>query len=178
MRPREKGRSVVRLIGEASINAMTSNRGASVVTKDFVDSFRRVARLALVLAFAAFLGACAANKPKPAPPPPPDPAEVARQQAEVRGREMLAKGIGEYEAGSYAQAEATLLSPDIWAASDRIKIDALKHLAFTYCVSERPALCRQSFERALQLNPNFDLTPAEHNHPLWGPEFKNAKNAQ
>jgi Tfp pilus assembly protein PilF len=149
-----------------------------VVTKDFVDSFHRVARLALVLAFAAFLGACAANKPKPAPPPPPDPAEVARQQAEVRGREMLAKGIGEYEAGSYAQAEATLLSPDIWAASDRIKIDALKHLAFTYCVSERPALCRQSFERALQLNPNFDLTPAEHNHPLWGPEFKNAKNAQ
>ncbi|WP_313917547.1 TssQ family T6SS-associated lipoprotein [Tahibacter sp.] len=157
---------------------MTSNRGASVVTKDFVDSFRRVSRLVLVLAFAAFLGACAANKPKPAPPPPPDPAEVARQQAEVRGKEMLAKGVGEYEAGSYAQAEATLLSPDIWAASDRIKIDALKHLAFTYCVSERPALCRQSFERALQLDPNFDLTPAEHNHPLWGPEFKNAKNAQ
>ena len=23
-----------------------------------------------------------------------------------------------------------------------------------------------------------DLTPAEHNHPLWGPEFKNAKNRQ
>lgn len=149
-----------------------------MVTKDFVDSFRRIARLALVLAFAALLGACAANRPKPAPPPPPDPAEVARQQAEVRGKEMLAKGVGEYEAGSYAQAEATLLSPDIWAASDRIKIDALKHLAFTYCVSERPALCRQSFERALQLDPNFDLTPAEHNHPLWGPEFKNAKNAQ
>lgn len=149
-----------------------------MVTKDFADSFRRVARFALVLAFAAVLGACAANKPKPAPPPPPDPAEVARQQAEVRGKDMLAKGVGEYEAGSYAQAEATLLSPDIWAASDRIKIDALKHLAFTYCVSDRPALCRQSFERALQLNPNFDLTPAEHNHPLWGPEFKNAKNAQ
>lgn len=149
-----------------------------MVTKDFADSFRRVARPALVLVFAAFLGACAANKPKPAPPPPPDPAEVARQQAEVRGKEMLAKGVGEYEAGSYAQAEATLLSPDIWAASDRIKTDALKHLAFTYCVSDRPALCRQSFQRALQLNPDFDLTPAEHNHPLWGPEFKNAKNAQ
>ncbi len=149
-----------------------------MVTKDFVDSSRRIARLALVLAFATLIGACAANKPKPAPPPPPDPAEVARQQAEARGTEMLAKGVGEYEAGSYAQAEATLLSPDIWAASDRIKIEALKHLAFTYCVSERPALCRQSFERALQLNPNFDLTPAEHNHPLWGPEFKNAKNAQ
>jgi Tfp pilus assembly protein PilF len=149
-----------------------------VVSKEFIGSFRRTGKLALVLVVSAFLGACAANKPKPAPAPPPDPAVVARQQAEVRGKEMLAKGIGEYEAGSYAQAEATLLSPDIWAASDSIKIAALKHLAFTYCVSERPALCRQSFERALQLDPNFDLSPAEHNHPLWGPEFKNAKNAR
>lgn len=141
-------------------------------------SSRHVVRLMLAFAFAACLGACAANKPKPAPAPPPDPAEVARQQAEARGKETLAKGVGEYEAGSYPQAEATLLSPDIWAASDTVKIAALKHLAFTYCVTERPALCRQSFERALQLDPNFDLTPAEHNHPLWGPEFKNAKNAQ
>ena len=136
----------------------------------------RHVKFASAFIFAFCLGACAANKPKPAPPPP-DPAEVARQQAEVRGKDTLAKGVGEYEAGSYAQAEATLLSPDIWAASDVVKIAALKHLAFTYCVTERPLLCRQSFERALQLDPNFDLTPAEHNHPLWGPEFKNAKNA-
>lgn len=147
-------------------------------TKDTIDSLRRSARPALALVLAACLTACAANKPKPAPAPPPDPAEVARQQAEARGKDMLAKGVGEYEAGSYPQAEATLLSPDIWAASDTIKISALKHLAFTYCVTERPALCRQSFERALQLDPNFDLTAAEHNHPLWGPEFKNAKNAR
>ncbi|HVH33101.1 MAG TPA: TssQ family T6SS-associated lipoprotein [Tahibacter sp.] len=148
-----------------------------VSTKNSVSPVRG-ARLALVLAFTALLGACAANKPMPVAAPPPDPAEVARQQAEARGKEMLAKGVGEYEAGSYAQAEATLLSPDIWAASDTVKIAALKHLAFTYCVTERPALCRQSFERALQLDPNFDLTPAEHNHPLWGPEFKYAKQTQ
>ena len=136
------------------------------------------ARIAVPLLLCLLLTACPSNKPKPEPPPQPSAEEVARQQAETRGRDMLAKGVGEYEAGSYAQAEATLLSPDIWAASDAVKIAALKNLAFTYCVSERPALCRQSFERALQLDPNFDLTPAEHNHPLWGPEFKNAKNAQ
>ena len=148
------------------------------VSTSSIRKLRTAAKPLAVLFCAAFLGACAANKPKQPAAPPPDPAEVARQQAEVRGKEILAKGIAEYEAGSYAQAEATFMSPDIWAASDTVKIAALKNLAFTYCVSERPVLCRQSFERALQLDPNFDLTPAEHNHPLWGPEFKNAKNRQ
>lgn len=149
-----------------------------MTSKTTILSLRAAARCVLMLFCAAVLVACATNKPQPAPPPPPDPAEVARQQAEARGKDMLAKGVGEYEAGSYPQAEATLLSPDIWAAGDATRISALKYLAFTYCVTERPALCRQSFERALQLDPNFDLTPAEHNHPLWSPEFKNAKNAQ
>jgi Tfp pilus assembly protein PilF len=148
------------------------------VTTTYFRNLRTTTWLALPLLLCLLLTACPSNKPKPTPPPQPSAEEVARQQAEARGKDMLAKGIGEYEAGSYAQAEVTLLSPDIWAASDAIKIAALKNLAFTYCVSERPALCRQSFERALQLDPNFDLSPAEHNHPLWGPEFKNAKNAQ
>lgn len=149
-----------------------------MTTTPSIHPLRSAVKPAFVLLFAAVLVACAPAKPKVEPPPQPSAEEVARQQAEARGKEILAKGIAEYEAGSYAQAEATFLSQDIWAASDTIKIAALKNLAFTYCVSERPALCRQSFERALQLDPNFDLTAAEHNHPLWGPEFKNAKNAR
>jgi hypothetical protein len=54
---------------------------------------------------------------------------------------------------------------------------ALKYQAFSYCVTSRPAPCRQAFDRALRLDPSFDLAPGEHGHPLWGPVFTKAKQA-
>jgi hypothetical protein len=50
-------------------------------------------------------------------------------------------------------------------------------MAFSYCVTSRPAPCRQAFDRALRLDPSFDLAPGEHGHPLWGPVFTKAKQA-
>ena len=133
-------------------------------------------RLIFIIAFAGALGACApAPTIKPEPPPPPSAQELARQATEARASKALAQGISEYESAAYTQAEKTLLSPDIWAASDVTKVSALKYLAFIYCVTDRPALCRQSFERALQLDPDFDLAVSERSHPLWGPQFKAAR---
>lgn len=135
-------------------------------------------RLILSLAFTGILAACAPVPPKQAPPPPPPSAqELARQAADALGRKALEQGISEYESAAYPQAERALLSPEIWEASDVIKVSALKHLAFIYCVTERPMLCRQSFERALQLDPEFDLAVSERSHPLWGEQFKAVKAA-
>jgi hypothetical protein len=42
-------------------------------------------------------------------------------------------------------------------------------------VTNRTDQCRQSFERALRLDPSFDLAQGEHGHPQWGPVFTRAK---
>ena len=55
------------------------------------------------------------------------------------------------------------------------KVSAYKYLAFIHCVSGREKLCYDSFKKALALNPDFELTPAEAGHPLWGPVFRSAK---
>ena len=57
----------------------------------------------------------------------------------------------------------------------RNRVTALKYTAFSYCVTNRPTPCRQSFERALRLDPSFDLSPGEQGHPLWGPQFAKAR---
>ncbi|MBI3230981.1 MAG: TssQ family T6SS-associated lipoprotein, partial [Burkholderiales bacterium] len=59
-----------------------------------------------------------------------------------------------------------------------VQIDAAKFMAFSYCVTNRNALCRQQFERALKLDPSFDLAAGEKGHPLWGPVFLKAKKGK
>jgi hypothetical protein len=54
-------------------------------------------------------------------------------------------------------------------------VTALKYTAFSYCVTSRPAQCRQAFDKALRLDPSFQLAPGEYGHPLWGPVFAKAK---
>jgi hypothetical protein len=48
-------------------------------------------------------------------------------------------------------------------------------MAFSYCVTSRQTLCRQQFEKALKIDPAFDLAPGEKGHPLWGAVFDRAK---
>jgi Tfp pilus assembly protein PilF len=117
------------------------------------------------------LAACDGNATKKDEHPPPTEAEKIQQA----GNETLTRGIAQFDAGSYADAEATFLSLPIWEADDAIKIKALKYLAFTYCVTDRPTSCKQAFERALQLDSGFDLAVSESSHPLWGPQFKTVK---
>jgi hypothetical protein len=54
---------------------------------------------------------------------------------------------------------------------------AHKYLAFINCVSGRPNGCREEFRKAFVADPNFDLTPAEAGHPMWGPVFRSVKTA-
>jgi hypothetical protein len=94
---------------------------------------------------------------------------VGRDQAALR------EGIRLYNEGEFNDAIKRLSSKDIANGSTATRVTALKYTAFSYCVTSRTEQCRQSFERALRLDPKFDLAPGEHGHPQWGPVFTRAK---
>ena len=88
----------------------------------------------------------------------------------------LSKGVESYEDGNYiASVEAlnTVLQTKLADRDD--KVSAYKYIAFIDCVSGREKMCYEAFHKALLLNPNFELTPAEAGHPVWGPVFRSAK---
>ncbi|MES2934229.1 MAG: TssQ family T6SS-associated lipoprotein [Pseudomonadota bacterium] len=91
-------------------------------------------------------------------------------------RIALNDGIRLYNEGNFNAAIKRLGgAAEIWAADKPAQLEALKYMAFSYCVSSRQALCRQQFEKALRLDPSFDLAPGEKGHPLWGPAFARSK---
>lgn len=87
----------------------------------------------------------------------------------------LQEGIRLYNDGDYNGAIRRLSARDVNNAALATRLSALKYTAFSYCLTARPVLCRQSFDKALRLDPSFDLAPGEHGHPLWGPVFTKAK---
>lgn len=89
----------------------------------------------------------------------------------------LQEGIRLYNDGDYNGAIRRLSARDVNNGLLATRLTALKYTAFSYCLTSRPAQCRQSFDKALRLDPNFDLAPGEHGHPLWGPVFTKAKQA-
>jgi hypothetical protein len=92
-----------------------------------------------------------------------------------RAPSALREGIGLYNEGDFNGAIRRLSASDIANGSVGTRVTALKYTAFSYCVTSRPVQCRESFEKALRLDPSFDLAPGEHGHPLWGPVFARAK---
>jgi tetratricopeptide (TPR) repeat protein len=52
---------------------------------------------------------------------------------------------------------------------------ARKHLAFIHCISGREPQCRDEFRKALEIDPAFDLAPAEAGHPIWGPAYRSVR---
>jgi hypothetical protein len=90
----------------------------------------------------------------------------------------LKEGIAMYNNGDYNDAIKRLGAADVTGGSKATQLEALKYTAFSYCVTSRQTLCRQQFEKALKLDPSFDLEPGEHGHPLWGPVFTKAKKSK
>lgn len=89
----------------------------------------------------------------------------------------VAEGIALYDKGEFAGAIRTLQSPEIADGDVQTRVRASKYLAFSYCVTQRRALCRRSFDTALRLDDEFRLTPAEAGHPAWGPVYAQARKA-
>lgn len=93
-----------------------------------------------------------------------------------RAEQDLSSGIRAYENGDYRNSVRLLqnaLSEDLLLVSD--KVQAHKYLAFIHCAESREKLCRDNFRKALELDPKFELTPAESGHPSWGPVFRSLK---
>jgi len=159
----------------------------------------------LLAGMAALLGGCAdsplfqktaarnPDHPKAAAadrdaPPPREPAPRPKDRARDRDDAPapapaaaagtgLQEGIRLYNDGDYNGAIRRLSARDVNNGPLATRLTALKYMAFSYCVTSRPGPCRQAFDRALRLDPSFDLAPGEHGHPLWGPVFTKAKQA-
>ena len=94
-----------------------------------------------------------------------------------KAEQDLLAGIRAYEDGEYKNASRLLQrasSTGLFLNSD--KIAAHKYLAFMHCAQSREKACRNEFRNALELDPNFELSPAESGHPSWGPVFKTLKS--
>ena len=123
------------------------------------------------------------NKPSSVPTQAPHAAttEAPRATPALNADvQALKEGVSLYNDGQYNSAIKKLgNSPDIWNGSNKsIQVNALKYMAFSYCVSQRAPQCRQQFERALKIDPSFTLMPSEIGHPLWGPVFLKAKKVK
>jgi len=113
--------------------------------------------------------------PPKAPPartaPAPEPDDSPKEASGLR------EGIRLYNEGDFDGAIRRLSARDVNNGPLGARLTALKYTAFSYCVTSRPGPCRESFDKALRLDPSFDLAPGEQGHPLWGPVFTKARQA-
>jgi Tfp pilus assembly protein PilF len=100
----------------------------------------------------------------------------ARVASTSRAESALRRGIDSYEDAEYEVAVREIqsaLDRGLRTRADRAK--AYKYLAFIACASDRLESCHAEFRNALEIDPNFDLAPAEAGHPVWGPVFREAR---
>lgn len=96
-----------------------------------------------------------------------------------KAEQMLADGLVTYDSGDYEGAARTLeasLKEGLKEKTDQVR--ALKHIAFSLCLQKRYRDCRGAFGRIYEVDPTFDLMPAEAGHPSWTRTFAGVKKAQ
>ena len=116
----------------------------------------------------------AASPPELRPAAPREPVDAARVKS--RAEQDFERGVKSYEDGEYRSAARQLqsaLSLGLPAFVDQAT--AHKYLAFIACASGRQRACRDEFRKAFKADGNFNLTPAEAGHPVWGPVFRSVK---
>ncbi len=94
---------------------------------------------------------------------------------ESKAAQTLSSGIDNYNEGRFPEAVKNLQSALDQGLGVSNQVKAHKFLAFTHCVNGRERLCRDEFRKALDINSDLELEPAEAGHPLWGPVFRSAK---
>lgn len=92
-----------------------------------------------------------------------------------KANQSLSAGMDAYNEGKYPDAVRNLHSALDQGLSTSDQVKAHKYLAFTHCVSGKERLCREEFRKALDINPRLELEPAEVEHPIWGPAFRDVK---
>ena len=93
-----------------------------------------------------------------------------------KAEQMLVDGLVKYEAGEFAESYRLLeaaYKEGLAQKTDQVR--ALKHAAFCLCLQNKWPQCRAEFIRIYDIDPDFDLTPAEAGHPSWTRTFTGAK---
>ncbi len=93
-----------------------------------------------------------------------------------KAEQMLVDGLVKYEAGDFAEAYKLLdgaFKEGLKEKKDQVR--ALKHAAFCLCLQNKWPQCRAEFVRIYDIDPDFDLSPAEAGHPSWTKTFAGAK---
>ena len=93
-----------------------------------------------------------------------------------KAEQMLADGMVKYDSGEYPAAQAlyqSALKEGLKSKEDQVR--AMKFTAFTLCLTEKFGPCRAEFVKIYDVDPRFDLTPAEAGHPSWTRTFASAK---
>jgi tetratricopeptide (TPR) repeat protein len=93
-----------------------------------------------------------------------------------KGEATLQEGLIKYDAGDYVNA-ARLLQASLAEGLEgkELRVRAMKHIAFSLCLQEKWRDCREAFVKIYDVDPEFDLTPAEAGHPQWTRTFAGAK---
>ncbi len=93
-----------------------------------------------------------------------------------KAEQLLADGLVKYEAGDFPEAQRLLesaIKEGLKAKPDQVR--AMKHVAFSLCLQNKYPACRAQFLKIFEVDPAFDLTPAEAGHPQWTKTFAGAK---
>ncbi len=93
-----------------------------------------------------------------------------------KAEQLLADGLVKYDTGDFAEATRLLeiaLKEGLRQKPDQVR--AMKHLAFCHCLLNKYPACRAQFLKIFEVDPDFDLTPAETGHPQWTRTFASAK---
>lgn len=94
----------------------------------------------------------------------------------TKSEQMLADGMAKYDAGEFDAALKLYhgaLKEGLESKADQLK--ATKHAAFCLCLTEKYTVCRGEFMKLFDIDPTFDLTPAEAGHPSWTKTYAGAK---
>ena len=93
-----------------------------------------------------------------------------------KAEQMLTDGMVKYDAGDYATSYKMLEAAVKEGLADKPdQVRAMKHMAFSLCLQNRFRDCRAAFMKIYDVEPDFDLTPAEAGHPSWTRTFASAK---
>lgn len=94
----------------------------------------------------------------------------------ARAEQLLTEGMVKYDSGDYAAAYTTLEAAVKEGLKDKAdQVRAMKHMAFSLCLQNQFRDCRATFMKIYDVEPAFDLTPAEAGHPQWTRTFASAK---
>lgn len=158
-----------------------------------VNSTRTLVGYAIAIAIATLLCSCvdeqvkkqetapppAEVKPEPPPPPVETPEQIAAKAARASAQAEYDVIFGLYNDGDYhGEIKRFAKAEELLKPYKDLELNGLKYTAFSYCLLGRQLQCKQHFERAIKIDPGFDLEKGEKDHPLWGPVFKRVKKKE